>query len=108
MIQDDAAEPGGEPGIPPEFTDRPVGGEEGLLHHVASFVVVADHPEGDVEHLLLVPPDQNRERFGITPPAACDKTGVIVRDGPILRIHWIMVIRQGVTSSHCVWSRVVT
>ena len=100
MIQDDAAEPGGEPGLPPEFSDRPPGRQEGLLHHVAGFVVIADHPVGNVEHLLLVPPDQDREGVGIAPPAACDKTGVIVSDGPVLSIRWIRHLRQGLFSRH--------
>ena len=91
-----------------ELTDRPVGGQEGLLHHVAGFVVIADHPECDVEHFLLVAPDQDCERFGIAVPAARDKTGVIIGDVPVVRIRWSSVVRQGVTSRHCLRGRVVT
>ena len=90
MIQDNAAKPGRKPGLSPKFSNRPKGGEEGLLHHITGFVVISDDSVSDIEHLLLVPPDQMRECLGITPPAAGDKTGVIVLDGPVLRLHWAM------------------
>ena len=89
MVQYNAAELGGKTGLSPEFSDRPKGGEECLLHRVAGFVIIPDHSVSDIEHLLLVPPDQESEGFGIALPAAGDKTGVIIYDDPVLCIHWL-------------------
>ena len=98
MIQDYAAEPGRKTRLFTEFFYRPKGGEEGLLHHIAGFVIITNHPVGDIEHLLLMPPDQLRERLGIALPAAGDITGIIIRNDPVLCVHGVGYLRQGVFS----------
>jgi hypothetical protein len=100
MIQDDAAQPGGKPGFAPEIADPAPGGQESLLDHIAGLTIVADHPVGDIEHPLLVAPDKDREGVGITAPAAGDENGVLVSGGPVLGIHWIRYLGQGVSSRH--------
>jgi len=71
--------------------------EECLLNRVAGFLVIADDPEGNIEHLFLVPSDQNRKSLGIPPPAAFHIAGIPVRIGPVFRIRWIKVNRQSAT-----------
>ncbi len=67
------------------------------MNRVAGFLVIADDPEGNIEHLLLVPSDQNRKSLGIPHPATFHITGIPVRIAPVFRICWIKVNRQSAT-----------
>jgi len=85
MVHDNPVEPGGESRLAAEGPDRAPGREKGLLHDVASLVVVPQHAVGDVEHPLLVPLDEYLEGICVTLLTSKDGGGILVIGHPVQR-----------------------
>jgi hypothetical protein len=94
MIQDDAAKPGGKRRVAPELPQGAEGGQKGVLDDVAGLLVIPYHPVGHIEHLFLVPPDEDGKGIRIALAAKHEDREIVIVLLFVNRMSCIGYLRQ--------------